>query len=156
MQSGFSHTLRMWDMSAFLSTLGWTLWFQHILYHFRGDKCDCMMCVRFSSKHSVITTVVLHLACKSKPSTKKAFPVLIKTPVRIDKETMSNQKITWLPCDPLCSSKLWLLFSVNRLVASGLLRLRHGDGWFREPRKWSNFSMWALVIWYTYCICEKL
>ena len=52
----------------------------------------------------------------------------------------------WLPCDPLCSSKLWIVFTVNLVVASGLSILRHGDGWFWEPRKSSNFPCKRL--WY--------
>ena len=55
--------------------------------------------------------------------------------------------------DLLRSGRLRLVLSVNRLVASGLTDLSHGEGWFREPRKWSNFSMWALVL---RCSCEKL
>ena len=46
-----------------------------------------------------------------------------------------------LSCDDKADSKLQLVFSVNRVVASGLTRLRNGDGCFREPRKLSNFSM---------------
>ena len=52
-----------------------------------------------------------------------------------------RQEVTRLSCDGKADSKLRLVFSVNRGVASGLTRLRNGDGCFREPRKSSNFSM---------------
>ena len=51
------------------------------------------------------------------------------------------QEVMRLSCDGKADSKLRLAFSVNRAVASGLTRLRNGDGCFREPRISSNFSM---------------
>ena len=40
------------------------------------------------------------------------------------------QEVTRLSCDGKADSKLRLVFSVNRAVASGLTRLRNGDGCF--------------------------
>ena len=72
--------------------------FQQNLKHFHlsplhGDKCDCTWWVCHSSnKYSIITMLVQHLPCESKPSTKKGMSVPIKTPVRIEKEfTLSIQ-----------------------------------------------------------------
>ena len=93
-----------------------------------------------SNELSVIVTVVRHLACKSKPLTKKG--ISCPNPDSSShwkafyagnfRQPSENHVITmW---STLFKQAL-LVYSVCRLVASGLLRLRLGDSWFRETRK---------------------
>ena len=95
-----------------------------------------------------------HLSYKSMSFTKKSAPIHSKTsdrklkvvPLSFSRASFERimkfrQEVMRLSCDGKADSKLRLVFSVNRVVASELTSLRYRDGCFREPRKSSNFSM---------------
>ena len=46
-----------------------------------------------------------------------------------------HQEVTRLSCDGKADSKLQLVSSVNRGVASGITRLRNGDGWLSRVKE---------------------
>ena len=50
-----------------------------------------------------------------------------------------------LPCDPLCLSKLWLVFLLNHLVASGLSRLSHWDSWIWDYLTFDTMFLWGEI-----------
>ena len=98
--------------------------------------------------------IMQHLSYKSTSFAKKSDPIHSETSDRglkvlalsfsrasLERIMVFCQEVTRLSCDGKADSKLRLVFSVNHVVASGLTRLRNGDGCFREPRISSNFFM---------------
>ena len=102
--------------------------------------------------------IMQHSWRKSTPDVMGNNPIQRETSARSVKEFMLSftGAILFLVC--LCSRNsqachitmavrlAWVVMSIKHRVDSGFKTLRHGEGWFRKPKMWSNISMWAIVL----------
>lgn len=157
---------RVWVMSAAreFAYIGWTARFYHILLRYPSYACDCVWYVCDWNAESYSKAALVKQIC---PIVRKACLFAAKRLLTAWRRICCHfpglylyicimtlqQEALKMSCDNGCLTNLQPVLSVNDRVASGLAKLRHGEGWFGKSKRWSEISMWALVM---RCSCEEL